>query len=96
MKLVRDIQSLSTFKRDTSRFLKQMRRTKQPLVLTVNGAATIVVQDAESYQELLDAKERMETIEGIQKGIRSLDGGKGSTAQEFFADLFSKHNIPEE
>ena len=96
MKLKRDIQSLSTFKRDTSRFLKQMRRTKQPLVLTVNGAAAIVVQDAESYQELLDAKERMETIEGIYKGIRSLDGGKGSTAQEFFAALFSKHNIPEE
>jgi prevent-host-death family protein len=96
MKLVRDIQSLSTFKRDTSRFLKQMRRTKQPLVLTVNGAAAIVVQDAESYQELLGAKDRMETIEGIHKGIRSLDGGKGSTAQESFAALFTKHNIPEE
>jgi prevent-host-death family protein len=96
MKLVRDIQSLSTFKRDTSRFLKQMRRTKQPLVLTVNGAAAIVIQDAESYQELLDAKERMETIQGIQKGIRSLYGNKGRSAQDFFTALFTKHNIPEE
>ncbi|MGH9822003.1 MAG: type II toxin-antitoxin system prevent-host-death family antitoxin [Blastocatellia bacterium] len=96
MKLVRDIQSLSTFKRDTAKFLKQMRKTKQPVVLTVNGTAAIVVQDAESYQELLDAKERMEAIEGIQRGLDSLKDGKSRTAKRFFAALFSKHNIPEE
>ncbi|HKV38973.1 MAG TPA: type II toxin-antitoxin system prevent-host-death family antitoxin [Blastocatellia bacterium] len=96
MKLVRDIQSLSTFKRDTAKFLKQMRKTKQPLVLTVNGTAAIVVQDAESYQELLDAKERMEAIEGIQRGIESLKAGKSRTASAFFNTLFAKHNIPEE
>ncbi|MGH9821858.1 MAG: type II toxin-antitoxin system prevent-host-death family antitoxin [Blastocatellia bacterium] len=96
MKLVRDIQSLSTFKRDTARFLKQMRKTKQPLVLTVNGTAAIVVQDAESYQELLDAKERIEAIEGIQRGLDSLKGGRSRTANEFFGALFAKHNISEE
>jgi prevent-host-death family protein len=93
MKLKRDIHSLSTFKRDTTRFLKQMRKTKEPLILTVNGAATIVVQDAESYQELLDAKERMDTIEGIRRGLLSLQHGKARRAEDFFDSLFDQHNI---
>lgn len=96
MKLGRDITSLSTFKRDTTRIIKQMRRTKQPVVLTVNGAAAIVVQDVESYQEILDAKERMEAIEGIRRGIESLKQGKARTADDFFAALFAEHNVPEE
>jgi hypothetical protein len=73
-----------------------MRKTRQPLILTVNGAASIVVQDVESYQELLDAKERIEAIEGIRKGIESLRHKQGRNADDFFAALFAKHNIPEE
>ena len=73
-----------------------MRKTKQQLVLTVNGTAAIVVQDAESYQELLDAKERMEAIEGIQRGLDSLKDGKSRTASAFSSALFAKRNIPEE
>jgi prevent-host-death family protein len=57
MKLTRDIQSLSTFKRDTAKFVRQMKKTRSPIVLTVNGKAELVVQDA-SYQELLEAKDR--------------------------------------
>ena len=39
MKLTRDIQSLSTFKRDTAKLMRQMKKTKAPVVLTVNGKA---------------------------------------------------------
>ena len=52
MKLTRDIQSLSVFKRDTSKFMRQMKKTGQPIVLTVNGKAEMVVLDAESYDFL--------------------------------------------
>lgn len=41
MKLARDIQSLSTFKRDTAKLMRQMRKTKEPMVLTVNGRAAL-------------------------------------------------------
>jgi hypothetical protein len=47
MKLTRDIQSLSTFKRDTAKLDRQLKKTRQPVVLTVNGKAELVVQDAE-------------------------------------------------
>jgi len=95
MKLVRDIQSLSTFKRDTAKVMKQLKKTKAPLVLTVNGKAELVVQDAAGYQELLDAKERMETIAGIRRGLESMKAGRGRPAEEFFKEFFKEHGIPE-
>jgi PHD/YefM family antitoxin component YafN of YafNO toxin-antitoxin module len=96
VKLARDIKSLSSFKRDTPRLLRQLKKTREPLILTINGEAAIVVQDVESYQELLDAKERMETIEGIRRGLESMKVGKGKRSEDFFKEFFSKHNIPEE
>ena len=43
MKLTRDIHSLSTFKRDTAKLVRQMKKTKAPVILTVNGKAELVV-----------------------------------------------------
>ena len=96
MKLKRDIQSLSIFKRDTAKFVRQMKKTKAPIVLTVNGKAELVVQDADSYQELLEAKDRMEAIEGIKRGLESLKRNAGKPAERFFQEFFREQGIPEE
>ena len=96
MKLKRDIQSLSTFKRDTAKFVRQMKKTKAPVVLTVNGKAELVVQDADSYQELLEAKDRMEAIEGIKRGLESLKRNAGKSAERFFQEFFNQQGIPED
>ena len=96
MKLKRDIQSLSTFKRDTAKFVRQMKKTKAPVVLTVNGKAELVVQDADSYQELLEAKDRIEAIEGIKRGLESLRRGAGKPAETFFEEFFSEQDIAED
>ena len=95
MKLTRDIHSLSTFKRDTAKLMRQMKKTKQPVVLTVNGKAELVVQDADSYQELLEAKERMEAIEGIKRGLQSMKRNTGKPAEKFFEEFFAEKGIPE-
>lgn len=47
---VRDIYSLTDFQRNTRRHIERLRRTGRPAVLTVNGAAELVVQEAEAYQ----------------------------------------------
>lgn len=96
MKLTRDIHSLSTFKRDTAKLVRQMKRTKEPVVLTVNGKAELVVQDAASYQELLEAKDRMEAIEGIRRGLQSMKRNAGKPAEEFFREFFAEKGIPED
>ncbi len=45
-----------------------MKHTGEPVVLTVNGKAEIVVQDAQCDQKLLDGLERLEAIARIKQG----------------------------
>jgi prevent-host-death family protein len=87
MKLSRDIQSLSVFKRDTAKFLKQMKKTGQPIVLTVNGKAAAVVHDPDSYQEYLREKERQEVIAGVRQGIADMKAGRVRDAEEVFDEI---------
>ena len=46
--IANDIRSLSDFKRNTVDLLDRIRKTGNPMVLTVNGKAELVVQDAEA------------------------------------------------
>jgi hypothetical protein len=94
MKLRREIQSLSTFKRDTAKLVRQLKKTGQP-VLTVNGKAELVVQDAESYQKFLEAKDRMEAVEGIKRGLESMKRNAGKPAEKFFQELFAEKGVSE-
>ena len=44
--LKEEINSLSNFKRHTSEFIEQLKETGKPIILTINGKAELVVQDA--------------------------------------------------
>ena len=70
--------------------MQRLKQTKHPVVLTVNGKAELVVQDAESYQKLLDAAELLETLKGIKQGLEQRPRGEGKKAEYFFAQLFDK------
>ena len=56
--IVKDIQAMTTFRRNPSGFMKHLKKSRRPMVLTVNGKAEVVVQDAEAYQRLLDIAAR--------------------------------------
>jgi hypothetical protein len=71
-------------------------RRRTPVVLTVNGKAELIMQDAESYQQLLEAKERMEAIEGIKRGLQSMKSNAGKPAAEFFPEFFVEKGVAEE
>jgi hypothetical protein len=60
-------------------------------VLTINGKAKIVVQDAAAYQELVD---RLESIEGIRRGLGDVKAGRTKPAREVFDRLRRRHGIP--
>jgi prevent-host-death family protein len=90
MKLTRDIQSLSTFKRNTAKIVRQLKKTGQPVVLTVNGKAQLVVQDVESYQKLLKAQDRLQAIEGIKRGLESMKRNAGKPAEKFFGEFLPR------
>jgi prevent-host-death family protein len=90
----RDIHSLTDFKRNTNDFIKQMKETKAPVVLTVNGKAELVVQDAASYQAMQERLEEIDAVEGIRRGLEQMKRGEGRPAGEVFAEFRGKHNIP--
>ncbi|MGB7070813.1 MAG: type II toxin-antitoxin system Phd/YefM family antitoxin [Pyrinomonadaceae bacterium] len=94
MKLTRDIQSLSVFKRDSSKFIKQIKKTGQPIVLTVNGKAAAVVLDPDSYEDYLRDKDRRDMIASVKRGIEDMKAGRTKPADEVFRELERKHNIP--
>jgi prevent-host-death family protein len=87
MNLTQDIHPLTDFKRNTSDFLRQLKETGNPVVLTINGKAELVVQDAASYQRLFDLAERLETIQAVKEGIASADRGEGRPMDEAFDAL---------
>ncbi len=89
-----DIQSLSHFKRNTPDLLQQLRETGRPVVLTINGKAELVVQEAQSYQRLLALIDRLETIEGVKQGLRDVNEGKTRPLAEFDAEMRQKYGIP--
>jgi prevent-host-death family protein len=82
--LTKDIQSLRTFRRRSGDFMKQLRKGKRPVVLTVKGKAAAIVQDVEAYQRLLDIAARADAEEGIRQGLEDSKKGKTRPAKEFF------------
>lgn len=78
--LSQDIHSLSEFKRQTSTFMTHMKKSGNPLVLTVNGKAELVVQDAASYQRLLEMVERVEMMEFLNESLRDVEAGRTQPA----------------
>ena len=91
---LKDIESLTAFKRNTTEYVKKIKKSGNPLVLTVNGKAEIIVQDAESYQRMLDLLERAETIEAIREGLESVKQGKTMSLDRFDKEMRKKIRVP--
>ncbi len=90
-----DIHPLSEFQRGAKAFLAKLKETKTPMVLTVNGKAAAVVQDAESYQQLLDRLELLESIAGIRKSIEEFEQEEGMPLKEAWKQLREKYGLPD-
>jgi len=78
----KDIQVMTFFRRNPGEFMKRLKKTKRPLILTVNGKAEAVVQDAEAYQRLLDIAAQAEVAEGIRQGFEDVKKGRVRPARE--------------
>lgn len=92
--ITKDIQSLTTFRRRSGDFLRQLKKSKRPVVLTVNGKAAAVVQDAKAYQRLLDIAAQADAAEGIRQGLRDIREGRVRPAREFFDEFEVSRGIP--
>lgn len=84
------VDSISNFKRQTAKLMKRMKKSGEPLILTVHGKPELVVQDAITYERWLEVIERAEAIVGIQQGLESMRRGEGKSIAEVFDGLNSR------
>jgi len=91
---VTDIYSFTEFQRNAKEHMRRMKKSGRPVVLTVNGKAEVVVQDAASYQKLLDLIDRAEAITGVRRGLESVARGEGRPAKDALQQVRKKHKIP--
>jgi hypothetical protein len=85
---LQDIRSLTDFQRNTKAHLKRLKATGRPEVLTVNGKAELIVQDAAAFEDMLDA------VRGIQRGLEEMKAGKGEPARKVLGRIRAKYKIP--
>jgi len=85
---LQDIRSLTDFQRNTKAHLRRLKSSGRPAVLTVNGRAELIVQDAAAFEDMLDA------IRGIQRGLDEMKAGKGEPARTVLDRIRAKYKIP--
>src|SRR5437764_10773464 len=90
---VTDIHSLTEFQRHAKSFIEKLQASKSPLVLTVNGQPAVVVQDAETYQALLERLREMEDLAAIREGLAQAEAGDVRPAGEALAELQAKQGL---
>ncbi|MGC9946061.1 MAG: type II toxin-antitoxin system Phd/YefM family antitoxin [Bryobacteraceae bacterium] len=92
--ITKDIQSLTTFRRRSGEFMKHLRKSKRPVVLTVKGKAAAIVQDATAYQRLLDIAARADVHEAIRQGLEDAANGRTRPARGVLNEIRRRHDIP--
>jgi len=92
--ITKDIQSMTSFRNHSAEFMQHLKETGRPMVLTINGRAAAVVQDAEAYQRLLDLAADASAEEGVRQGLDDLANGRTRPAVEVFDEIRAAYGIP--
>ena len=87
--LENDIKPLSEFRANTAKFVKQIKETKRPLILTQHGKSTAVLLDVSAYQSLI---EKLELLQEIQIGEKQISEGKYLTHDQVKQRINERYN----
>lgn len=84
----KDVHSLSDFQRNAKKMLKELKKSKRPALLTVNGKGAVVVQDAAAYEGLVSQLQMAADIAAVSEAVAH--GGEPRPAREVFEELERK------
>lgn len=84
MKLSSQIKPISYLKSHTAEIVKALTESREPLVITQNGEAKLVVMDVKSFEEQEDT---MALLKLLAMGNREIEDGKFRDAEDVFAEL---------
>lgn len=94
MDITKDIQPMTPFRNHSAEIMRHLKNNKRPVVLTVNGKAAAVVQDAEAYQHLLDLAAEANAAEGIRQGLEDSRNDRARAASAVCDEIRTEHGIP--
>ncbi|AMQ85800.1 MULTISPECIES: type II toxin-antitoxin system Phd/YefM family antitoxin [Pseudomonas] len=84
MKLSSQIKPISYLKSHTAEIVKTISESREPLVITQNGEAKLVVMDVKSFEE---QEETMALLKLLAMGNREIEEGKYRDVEDVFAEL---------
>jgi len=86
------IKPLSDFVRHTKSHIEALRKSGDAEVLTVNGEAAVVVQDAKSYEKMMLLAQQAEQDSRLQAALEYFrEGGEGIKAKDVFATFDERY-----
>ncbi len=77
-----NIMSMTDFKRDTGKWVRRIRKSGRPGVLTVNGRAEAVIMDAASYRRFMQEVEASSVMAAVERSMKEYREGKTMPAVE--------------
>jgi prevent-host-death family protein len=86
----RDIRPLTEFQRNAKATIARLKKNKRPVVLTVNGRASIVVVDAKEFARMETLAFKAEEQRRLETSIDQASRGKTIPADQVFAELRRK------
>ena len=84
MKLSSQIKPISYLKSHAAEIVRNMGEKREPLIITQNGEAKVVVQDIESFEE---TRETMALLKMLALGNRQIEAGRVRPAAAVLKDL---------
>lgn len=84
-----DIYTVTDFSRKPAEHIKRLNESKRPEILTVNGKAAVVIQDAESYEKMATLADYADSILNIRQALTE----KGRSLTDFTKEFEAKYGI---
>lgn len=84
MKLSSQVKPISYLKSHTAEIVTQLTESREPLVITQNGEAKLVVMDVQSFEE---QEATLAMLKLLALGNREIEAGQFRDAEQVLADL---------
>ena len=84
MKLSTQIKPISYLKAHASEIIRTLGEKREPLIITQNGEAKVVIQDIESYEQSMES---MALLKILALGMQQIDQAKVESAEDVISHL---------
>jgi prevent-host-death family protein len=90
MKLSRQIRPISYLKAHAAEIVRNLAEQQEPLVITQNGEAKVVIQDIESYEQ---TQHTIALLKILALGMRQVEEGKVLPAENVIKRLRERRGV---